>query len=237
MSNERSRKKRSRRTPSLPFTRSRGVRLTTPEGDEIVSAKATYRHAAPEQVRQILQGVGDFGIDDELQPEPDGSYSFPWLETTSKRSRPVPIGQRVLAHLTLTPTTLEVDTMSLCRLDACRQRLERLLGDRIRLVGTAVKDMEQALRESKPRPEPEEPFVPPPEMIAEIEEKMLRQWIDDSIPALGGLTPRQAVWTPAGRRQVLELIEHAGRMQKRMLKTPGVFAPDYRKVKKMLGLE
>ncbi len=66
---------------------------------------------------------------------------------------------------------------------------------------------------------------------------MLRQWIDDSIPALGGLTPREAVKTPEGRQQVLELIEHAGRMQKMMPKTPGMFAPDYRKVKKMLGLE
>jgi hypothetical protein len=95
----------------------------------------------------------------------------------------------------------------------------------------------QALRERKPRAAPQEPVIPPPEVIAEIEEKMLRQWIDDSIPALGGLTPRQAVKTPEGRRQVLELIDHATRMQKTMRRTPGVFAPDYRKVKKMLGLE
>jgi hypothetical protein len=79
--------------------------------------------------------------------------------------------------------------------------------------------------------------MPPPEVIAELEEKMLRQWIDDSIPALGGLTPREAVKTPGGRRQVLELIDYATRMQKMMPKTPGAFAPDYRKVKKMLGLE
>jgi len=232
------RKKRSRRMPILPALRPQGIRLTTPEGDDFVFAKATYQHAAPEQIRQVLQRADDFGIDDELQPDPAGSYNFPWLETTPKRSRPVPIGQRVLAQLTLTPTTLEIDAMSLRRLNACRRRLERLLGDRIRLVGTEVKDMEQAPPRTRgPRPEPEEPFVPPPEMIAEIEEKMLRQWIDDSIPALGGLTPRQAVRTPEGRQQVLELIEHAGRMQRKMPKTPGVFAPDYRKVKKMLGLE
>ena len=79
--------------------------------------------------------------------------------------------------------------------------------------------------------------MPPPEVIAEIEERMLRQWIDDSIPALGGLTPREAVKTPEGRQRVLELIEEAGRMQKMVKKTPGAFAPDYRKVKKMLGLE
>jgi len=54
---------------------------------------------------------------------------------------------------------------------------------------------------------------------------------------LDGLTPRQAVKTPAGRQQVLELIDEAGRKQKMLKQTPGTFAPDYRKVKKMLGLE
>ena len=123
------------------------------------------------------------------------------------------------------------------RLDDCCRRLEQLLGDRIRLVETRARGIDQALRERKPRAEPEEPLILPPEVIAELEDKMLRQWIDDSIPVLGGLTPREAVKTPDGRQQVLEMIDHAGRMQKMMLETPGTFAPDYRKVKKMLGLE
>ena len=55
--------------------------------------------------------------------------------------------------------------------------------------------------------------------------------------SLGGLTPREAVKTPEGRQRVLELIDEVGRRQKRMKKVPGMFAPDYRKVKKMLGLE
>jgi len=93
------------------------------------------------------------------------------------------------------------------------------------------------MRESKPRPKPEEPVIPPPEVVAQIEEQMLRQWIDESIPALGGLTPREAVKTPQGRQQVLALIEEAEAMQRRIKKEPGVFTPDYRKVKKMLGLE
>ncbi|HDQ72460.1 MAG TPA: hypothetical protein ENN19_10230 [Chloroflexi bacterium] len=82
---------------------------------------------------------------------------------------------------------------------------------------------------SEPPPtEVEEPFVPPPELLAEIEDKMLRQWINESIPALGGQTPREAV-------KVLELIEYSVQTQKRRPKRPGIFAPDHRKVKKMLG--
>ena len=233
---QRKRRKRSRRSRK-PAPPAGGIRLTTPEGDEIAFTSARYQHSALEEIRPILQQADDFGLEDDLEAEFDDSFHFPWFETRPGASKPfASIGKRILANLTLTPTTLEVEAPSHRRLDDCRQRLEQLLGDRIRLVETKTKSAEQALRE-KPQAEPKEPFIPPPELVAEIEEKMLRQWIDDSIPALDGLTPREAVKTPEGRRQVLELIEHAGRMQKRMLKTPGMFAPDYRKVKKMLGLE
>jgi hypothetical protein len=240
---KRQRKRHSRvHRPRRPVTRPRvpsgGIHMTTPEGDEIVFTSAHYQHAALEDTLSVLRQADDFGLDDDLEPESDGSFHFPWFETRPGASKPfAPIGRRVLANLTLTPTTLEVEAASHRRLDDCRQRLEQLLGDRIRLVETKVKDVDKTLRERKPKTEPEEPFVPPPELIAEIEEQMLRQWIDDSIPALGGLTPREAVKTTDGRRQVLELIDYSVQMQKMMPKTPGIFAPDYRKVKKMLGLE
>jgi hypothetical protein len=237
-----SKKQRKRRKrPRKPATSRRptgGIQLVTPEGDALVFTEAQYQHAAPEEIRQILAQAGDFGVDDDLEPDSDGSWYFPWLETGSKTgSPPAPIGQRVLASLTLTPATLKAEATSRQRLDRCRWRLEQLLADRIRLVETKTKSVDRALRESESRAEPEEPFVPPSEVIAEIEEKILREWIDTPIPALGGLTPRQAVKTPEGRQDVLELIAHAEQMQSRMKKTPGSFAPDYRKVKKMLGLE
>ncbi len=235
------RRSRPSRKPATGSSRPVGdIQLVTPEGDALIFTSARYQHDEPEEIRQILRQADDFGLgdNDDLEPEPDGSFRFPWFETRPEApSLPVPIGRRVLANLTLTPATLEVEATSHRRLDDCRQRLEQLLGDRIRLVETKAKRVEQVLHERKPKAEPEEPFIPPPEVIAELEEKMLRQWIDDSIPALGGLTPREAVKTPEGRQQVLELIEHAGRMQRMMPKTPGMFAPDYRKVKKMLGLE
>lgn len=236
MGKKRRSRRRSRR-PAQPRARAGGVHLTTPEGDEIVFTSAHYRHAGLEDVRSALQEADDFGLDEELKPESDGSYHFPWFETRSEASQSfAPIGHRVLAHLILAPRTLDVEAISQQRLDDCRQRLEQLLGDHIHLVETKAKRAEQALRE-EPSAEPEEPFIPPPELIAEMEEKMLRQWIDESIPALGGLTPREAVKTPEGRQKVLELIEYSVQLQKKIPQSPGFFAPDYRKVKKMLGLE
>jgi hypothetical protein len=212
--------------------------LTTPEGDLLTFDSVQYEHEALAEIRQILTQAADFDLDDDLEAEPDGSVQFAWFET--RAGAPAlfaPIGQRILAHLTLTATTLEVEAMSQPRLNDCCQRLERLLGERIRLAKRASKSVGQALRDSKPRSEPESPFIPPPEVMAQLEEQMLRQWIDETIPALGGLTPRQAVKTAEGRRRVLALIEESAQMQRRMKKMPGMFAPDYRKVKKMLGLE
>ena len=217
-----SKKRRKRRDRSRKPARSRrpagGIQLVTPEGDALVFTNAHYQHAALEEIRQILKKAGDFGIDDDTEPEPDGSLHFAWFETRlGTRSLFAPVGRRILANLTLTPMALEVEAMSQQRLDDCCQRLEQLLGDRIHLVGTKAKSVSQALRESKPRAEPKEPVMPSPEVIAQIEERMLRQWIDDSIPALGGLTPREAVKTPEGRKRVLELIDEAGRIVKSTL--------------------
>jgi len=231
-------KRRKKRIPSRRPARSkrpdRGPLLTTPEGDPLVEVSAHYRHAALPEIRHILIHANDFGLDDNDEAEADGTLEFPWFETDpDKPGLFAPIGQRVLAHLTLTPGTLEVEAMSQERLQRCRQRLEQLLGERI----SPAKPSRRRRRTAKPSSKSTEPFTPPPEVIAQLEEQMLRQWIDEKIPALDGLTPRQAVKTPEGRQQVLELIEESEQMQRQMKQVPGMFSPDYNKVKKMLNLE
>jgi hypothetical protein len=234
----------TRRTPGPSSGFGPGISLVTPEGDLIAFVKARYQHAALQEIRQTLEQAGDFDFHDDEEPGgkskiPDRGLTGVWLEVRpDARSLFAAVaGKRILANLTLTPTLLEVDAMSQKRLDNCCKRLEQLLGERIRLAGTRRESVAQALSRPEPRTKPEPPATPPPEVIAQIEEQMLRQWIDESIPALGGLTPRQAVKTPEGRRAVLKLIDEAGQMQQMLKKSPGVFAPDYRKVKKMLGLE
>lgn len=241
MSKKRRRKRRQpRRTPSRA-SKSRssvgGIQIVTPEGDAFAFTNAHYQHDSLEDILQVLKQTNEFQADNEDgEPEPDGSFHLTRFETRPG-ARSTPIGQRVLAHLTVTPTTLKVEAMSRQRLDDCCQLLEQLLGDRIRLVEIEEEGLDDVFSESGPSSEPEEPpFIPPPELIAELEEKMLRQWIDDSIPALGGMTPREAVKTPEGREQVLELLEYIAGRQQMTPKAPGMFTPDYSKVKKMLGL-
>ncbi len=225
---------RRRRRRSSTSQESNGIRLVTPEGDPLLLASACYQHAELEEVRRLLEQAEDFNLDDDS----GGTLLFSWIETRpGQRSLPALIGHRVLAELTLTPAALEVEAMSQQRLGRCRHRLEELLGERIRLLETQTRSPGQAQRpRSQSRAGAGEPIIPPPEVIAEIEEQMLNQWLNESIPALDGLTPREAVKTAKGRQQVLELLDYIEAMQKKTPKTPGMFSPDYSKIKKMLGL-
>jgi hypothetical protein len=188
------------------------------------------------EAQQILAPADDFDLGDTPEPGPDGVLQFGWYEAgPGTRPPPAPLGRRVLATLTLTPDTIEIETMSAQRLVRCRRRLERLLGDRIHLLRTQARSVEQALAQEPPADAPE-PLILPPEAIADLEERMLRRWVDESIPALGGTTPRQAVRTPEGRQRVLDLLDYIERQQASHPPPPGMFSPDYRKVKRMLGL-
>jgi hypothetical protein len=233
---------RQRKPPHKPKRRTdRRVRpsdrhLTTPEGDPVVSATATYRHDALDEILARLRQTDDFDLDKSPEPGSEGVHHGAWLQM-APGPPPLhqPLGVRVLAVLMLTPTTLIVDAMSRRRRQACRRRLEHLLGDRIHLEGLETKSMEEALRELPPGPEPE-PVELPPELIAELEERFISQWLEESIPALGGLTPREAAKTPEGRRRLDALFDYIAREQAGGL-PPGAFSPDYRKAKKILGLE
>jgi hypothetical protein len=208
----------------------------TPEGDPVVFATATYTHAAWDEIRRIVGKAEDFDLDDQSEPTTGGSVQFSWFETRTSAAPPAePLDRRILATLTLTPAILKVEATSRRRRRACHRRLESLLGDRISLAGMDTKSVEEMLLEPSRGPEPE-PIILPPEAIAELEDRMIRRWLDESIPALGGLTPRQAAETPEGRERLLALFEYIARDQQRREMPPGVFSPDYRKAKKLLGL-
>ena len=203
----------------------------------MVFATVSYTHAAWDEIRRILREADDFDLDDESRSAPDGSIQFAWFETRPGAAPPAgPFDRRILATLTLTPALLKVETTSRRRRRACHRRLEALLGDRISLTGMETKSVGERLLDPSHEPEPE-PIILPPDAIAELEDRMIRQWLDESIPALGGLTPREAAKTPDGRERLLTLFGYIAREQGQRAMPPGMFAPDYRKAKKLLGLD
>jgi HEAT repeat protein len=211
-----------------------GPTLVTHEGDLVAFGRALYWHQGLEEILQILAQESDFDVGDD--PEPDGVLRFGWYETEEAvRPSTVGLGRRVLATLALTPETLEIEAMSEERLARCRRRLGDLLGGWIHFLKTETKSMEQALAEDIPADLPEAPALSP-EAIAELEDRMLREWLETSIPALEGMTPREAVKTAEGQQMLRDLFQYIERQYERYPLPPGMFRPDYNKAKRMLGL-
>jgi hypothetical protein len=241
----RTRPRKQRKLAPPPGRPQAGPTLVTPEGDPIVFAHARYtlpagvasRQAAMAEIAELLARAEDFGEGNEVEVESDTMLQFPWYETEPGAKPPAdPMDRRILAIVTLKAEEIEVETMSRRRMARCRARLEDLLRTRILLAEMTTRAAAEVLAEPPPADAPE-PLVLPPEVIAEMEDRMLRQWLEESIPALDGMTPREAARTPEGRQMLEDLFEYIERRYPRERRAPGMMSPDYRKAKKMLGLE
>ena len=61
-----------------------------------------------------------------------------------------------------------------------------------------------------------------------IHEELYRHWADQPVPALGGLTPRQAVRPADGRREVIELLKEYELYAQRGPREQGLEPPSWR---------
>jgi hypothetical protein len=65
-------------------------------------------------------------------------------------------------------------------------------------------------------------------------------WIDEKIPSIGNITPREAVKTPDGKRRLIDLLKEFEnqneRAMRRGLKSPEAIFFPVEKVRKELGL-
>jgi hypothetical protein len=126
---------------------------------------------------------------------------------------------------------VRIETNSLGRADILRSRLEGICGE---LVRHRLREHQDPT--SQAVPPPAAPVAPPPEVAALMQqemERMMRSWLDQSVPALQGKTPRQAARTKRGREQVDLLLRDFERMQSR---APEGMRTDVRLVRAELGL-
>jgi hypothetical protein len=101
-----------------------------------------------------------------------------------------------------------------------RWELDTRLGDAGRFKVDKIQDLEKMKRrqaaeagESATSLEHEE-LMQHPEVQAQVAEMISQHWegwVDQEIPALGGISPREAVKTPDGREAVEALLEEAER--------------------------
>jgi hypothetical protein len=179
--------------------------LKNTDGDDVLLTRVRFEVTDPDGLESALDAGEDLGRDDE-----GGSV---WHWSGVNRS-----GEQIaLGRVVWEGPTLELECNSAPRGARGRALIEAIAGVRVRHASTSHENPKQALRESilakvvgGPDAAPEEP----PEIPWELQEALVldhmgrhyRDWIDDSIPALGGRTPRDAVGDPRLRPKVAELV-------------------------------
>jgi hypothetical protein len=133
---------------------------------------------------------------------------------------------------------LRLETNSLRRADALRDRVEAACVDLIRHYGREHSDPFSPLHHPEERHdvnrEPAE--IPPAEaaaLVREFKESHYADWADEPLPALNGKTPREAVRSKAGRTQVELLLKHFENQEAR---APDEERFDFSGIRRDLGL-
>ena len=200
--------------------------FTTREGETMVECRATLRADDPDALRSALNAA--------YEPAGDGL----WAEHHTLEN-----GDSVLrASLALTPAGLDVETASEPRLDRVLMTL------RAALPGIEViEEVRRPLAPGEPPPAPSRLLaassqtefgdLDPADLktaMSEIAQTISTRWCDESVPALGGLTPRQAVNDPTRRETLGRLLAE---FERRNGEVPeGIIELDTGLIRQILGI-
>lgn len=176
----------------------------TSDGDPLVLSTVVFDVAegARDEIVELLDAADGF----RREAGSAGDH-WEWLGPSSG-------SDKVVSDISLDGGTLTVMAHSLARASKSNARLADVLGDRI-----VLKD----IRTEQPRPEVlaelgiemvgEEGAASPSEeqkqVVHEVLERHYRTWLDEVAPALGDLSPRQAVADPVRRSEVIALLVEA----------------------------
>ena len=123
-------------------------------------------------------------------------------------------GRTVVGFIELRDDVLALETNSVERADEHRARLEQAAGALLRHRSREHEDPAGALEQGGPSSQRQSDDFPPEvvaQVVREYKEQHYARWTDEPVPALSGLTPREAASRPESRQaleRLLRQIEH-----------------------------
>jgi SEC-C motif len=226
-------------------------RLTNTDGDPLVLHTLTFRtgsaHAAFEALAPLAWGVSKKELLQGAKLDADGtlrSAEIPWLKKGNRMHKDWET--TILGHLRISGRSLVVDVNSDKRAGRIREEIEKRLGILATHQKKVTQRPEAALEKAKRRRTPpgsaseveSAGLSAEPELDQQMREEIQRHfenWIFQKVPALGGLTPLEAVGDPDGREIVESLLLDWERHNEKMA-DPGVFYPDINAIRRLLQL-
>ena len=165
-----------------------------------------------------------------LASDEDGKrvYAFVRPDDGQPESRP----DTVFGFARVSETSLRLETNSRARADALRARVERACGKQIQYRAREHADPTSDAVVLRP-PGPAPATSVPEEALLEFKRRHYADWSDHPLPALNGMTPREAVRTAGGRAAVDTLLKEMENQEQRV---PGA-AFDFSELRRDLRLE
>jgi hypothetical protein len=185
--------------------------------------------AARAEVESRLAGMEGVEVDDSGQ---DGEV---YVFLTPGNARHSTWENTLIGRARLSDAALRLETNSRERADALRARVDAACGGLLRHRAREHTDpLSPAVAAGPPGPLAE---APPPEaelLLLDFKRRHYAEWLDQAIPALGGLSPREAVRTAQGRGAVDVLLKD---MENHEHRAAGQDAFDFSSLRRELRLD
>ncbi len=180
-------------------------RLQNTDGDDLLLTEDRWIFD-PAMRSELLTRMAS--IDGAHAEEPDDPQLFTFLRAGNRMHKEW--DTTVVGHAELGDGVLRVETNSIARADALRERIEKVCAGRIRQHIRSHSDPAALLdRKSTSPPAPVSRQRTPEEnaMVREMKDRHYATWLNDPIPALDGKTPREAARTKSGREKLDALLK------------------------------
>jgi len=205
------------------------MRVVSAEGDELVFSRARYAVLDEEAVRRALDQSQAF-----VHEEDPADYG--WLDETEDAGG----ARRAYGHVHIAGGELTLECSTRQRLERGNVLLRTLAGGHLRHLGDDFTSLQAAKRDRKPSSGPPKGSGLPPEVERELLQKMIAEhydrWLDMPLPALDGKNPREAVLTPKGRAELVDLLKLLQNREEHK-RRDGLAWYDVSKLKAELGVE
>jgi hypothetical protein len=219
------------------------------DGDPIEMHRLAFDIDSPEP---IVRALADLDLDrsaDELLAEAERTSRgeikrVEWTWKKSGNGRHKSWSNTILGHLEIKGRKLIAEVNSARRALELRTLIESRLAEAARFRTDTIQSLEKLLGDRSPFNPAEatvqkkaEELAEHPEIKAAMQNFMAQHfehWVSESIPALDGRTPLEAVRHPEGREKVLALVVDAERRARKM--TPPVDEAVLQRVRERLGL-
>jgi hypothetical protein len=176
--------------------------VVTTDGEPLVFSTAEYEVADGHKA-EIVRRLD--AMEKLHREQDDGTERWVWLE-------PRDGGDLVIAGLSLEDRLLKVETQSVARAARVGAELAQTLGDLVVLLDLHTEKLtpEMLMRQAaEAKGGADSSAIPPEEqhrVVLEMLERHYRSWPDEDVPALGNVTPREAVADPELRPDVIRLL-------------------------------